>query len=327
MSMPFNINSNKRGPIEVFQDDTHFIVRIHPENRDRAKKIPGRQWDGSRKAWVYPKDSATYESLVAEFQKDADRFEIRRPKTTRPPGIKPQPRETDEQFDDQFLLEELRSLADLDKHQDNIHNELQQIRGLLESFKDNVTNQSRTLEELRGTQEHATRILTQFEKSTQEPKKTEINLPQSLDLTRLREIELFEKAVVEIACLSAGEEEESFRSWMVKRRPLTNLRDFISDSHKFLHKQLGQIVGDENPRTPFKTLINKAAEQKIFYIDDEDQLKPIWILNVMNDTRNRLEHSHKNFTASERLNMSINYLMNLAMIWSKVVIEAENSDE
>lgn len=325
MSMPFNINPNKRGPIVVSQDDTHFIVQIHPENRDRAKKIPGRQWDGSRKAWVYPKDPATYESLVAEFQKDADRFEIRKPKTTRPPGLKPPAKETDEQYDDHWL-EELRS-ADLDKHQENIHNELQQIRGLLESFRDNVTNQNITLEELRGTQEHATRILNQFEKSSQEPKKPEINLPPSLDLNKLREIELFEKAIVEIACQSAGEEEESFRSWMVKRHPLTNLRDFISDSHKFLHKQLGKIVEDENPRTTFKQLINKAAEQKIFYIDDDDQVKPIWILNVMNDTRNRLEHSHKNFTTSERLNMSINYLMNLALIWSKVVIEAENSDE
>ena len=55
MSIPFNSNPNKRGPIEVFEDDTHFLVRIHPEDRERAKQIPGKQWDGNRKVWAYTK--------------------------------------------------------------------------------------------------------------------------------------------------------------------------------------------------------------------------------------------------------------------------------
>src|SRR5262245_34507324 len=121
MSIPFNINPNKRGPIEVFEDNTHILVRIHPENRDRAKKIAGAKWDGKRRAWVYLKDPSTYEALVAEFQKDADRFDIRKPKTARPPGIKPPVREPDEQFDDQ-LSEDLRALGDLGQSQDKIHN-------------------------------------------------------------------------------------------------------------------------------------------------------------------------------------------------------------
>ena len=326
MSMPFNSNPNKRGPIEVFEDDTHFLVRIHPENRDRAKKIEGYQWYGNRKAWVYLKSPSTYEALVAEFQKDADRFDIRRPKTERPPGIKPPAREPEEQLDDK-LFEELRSLADLDKSQDNIHNELQQIRGLLESFRDGVTNQSRTLEELLGAQEHAARILTQFEKSSQEPKKTEINLPENLDLTKQRQIDLFEKAIVEIASLSVGEEEESFRSWMTKHRPLINTRDFFSEGQKFLHEQLGKIVGDEDPRRKLSELIEKARELDIFYRDKNDLLNPYHILFGMNATRNRFEHSRRNFNEWERWNMSILYLMNLAVIWSMVVIEAENCDE
>ncbi|HEY9903364.1 MAG TPA: hypothetical protein V6D43_13225, partial [Candidatus Sericytochromatia bacterium] len=72
MSMLLSTNPEKFGHIEVSEDDTHFLVRIHPGNRDRAKKIFGRQWDGVRKAWVYPKEPSIYEALVDEFQKDAD---------------------------------------------------------------------------------------------------------------------------------------------------------------------------------------------------------------------------------------------------------------
>lgn len=107
MSMPFN---TKLAAIEVFEDDTHFLVRIHPENRDRAKKIVGRQWDGGRRAWVYLKDQSTYEALVEEFKKDADSFNIRRPKTERPPGSKPPVREPeDNEIDEDQLLEEIPS--------------------------------------------------------------------------------------------------------------------------------------------------------------------------------------------------------------------------
>ena len=324
MSMPFSINSNKIGPIEVFQDDTHFIVRIHPENRDRAKKISGRQWDGNRRAWVYPKDLFTYEALVAEFQKDADRFDIRKPKTLRPPGIKPPAKEPDEQFEDKNL----HSLNDVGESQAKINNELQQIRGLLESFRDEAANQSRTIEELRGTQEHAAKILTQFEKSTQQPNKTEINLPDNLELTRQKEVELFEKAIVKIACLSAGKKEESFRFWVNKHRPLIHTGDFFRESQKFLHEQLGKIVGDEDPRTRFSDLIKKARDIDIFYIDEDDRaMNPYQILFAMNATRNRLEHSRRNFNEWERWHMSILYLMNLALIWSKVVMQAENCDD
>jgi hypothetical protein len=46
--MLISFNPGKLGPIEVSEDNTHFLVQIHPGNRERAKKIPGRQWDGNR---------------------------------------------------------------------------------------------------------------------------------------------------------------------------------------------------------------------------------------------------------------------------------------
>ena len=168
MGMPFNVHPDKIGSIEVFEDSTHFLVRIHPENRDRAKKIVGRQWDGDRKAWVYPKDPATYEALLEEFQKDADNFNIRRPKTKRPLGIRPLVEELDnDELENQFL-EESRSLGEIGESQEKMYGELEQIREMLGSLKDVSANQSRILEEVRGTQEEATKVLIKFEPPTQQ---------------------------------------------------------------------------------------------------------------------------------------------------------------
>ncbi len=60
MAMPFKTNCQKLGPIEVSEDNRHFLVRIHPEDRGRAKKIAGRQWDGERRVWVYSKNIRSF---------------------------------------------------------------------------------------------------------------------------------------------------------------------------------------------------------------------------------------------------------------------------
>jgi hypothetical protein len=321
MSMPF------LSPTEVFEDDTHFLVRIHPENRDRAKKIVGRQWDGDRKAWVYPKDPLTYEALVEEFQKDAENFNIRRPKTKRPVGIKPPVEEPDnDEFEDQ-LLEEIRSLGELGESQEKMYGELEQIREMLSSLKDVALNQSRILEEFRGTQDEAAKVLVKFEPPIQQTAKAEILkvLPNSLDLTKQREIELVEKALIIVACCTA-KGQRSFCEWVNKSKPLREPSGFVIKTHEFLKKQLGRLVGDENPHTRFDALIKKARNDSLIYRNESNPAdRPISILFTLNEHRNCF--GHPDFDQWEEWSRSILYLMNLAMVWSKVVIEPEDENE
>ncbi|MEA5571921.1 hypothetical protein [Calothrix sp. UHCC 0171] len=299
--MPFNTKPDNLAPIEVFEDETHFLVRIHPENRDRAKKIVGRQWDGDRKAWVYPKDVFTYEALAEEFQKDADKFDIQRPKTKRPDGIKPPLQEYNDEFEEEILEES----------HDKIHSDLDGIRVMLESLRDVASHQSRTLEELRETQKEA--------------RKTVQVLPDALDLTKQKEIELLENALVMIAYYTANKQ-KSFYDWMSKHAPLDRPRDFVSETHEFLKEQLGKITGDENPDTDFRSLIRKAENEDCFYSAKFDPIKPIPILNNLNAIRNRFHHTRGDFSQWEKWSRSILYLMNLALVWSKVVIEVDNFD-
>ena len=328
MSMPFNTNPEKIGPIKVYEDDTHFLVHIHPGNRDRAKKIDGRQWDGNRKAWVYPKDSPTYEALVEEFQKDADSFDIRRPKTKRPPGIKPPAEETDDdEFEDQYF-EEIPSLGRIDESQGRIYSGLEEIQVMLQSLRDVASHQSRTLEELCETQKETKNTLTKSKSPIQQLVKTKTVevLPDSLDLTKQKEIELLEKALIRIACLTANEQ-KTFCDWVSKHEPLDRPRDFVSETHEFLKEQLGKIVEDEDPDTDFYVLIQKAKNENLIYSDRFDPVKPIPLLKNLNAIRNRFIHPRGEFSSSERWSRSILYLMNLALVWSRVVIETEEENE
>jgi hypothetical protein len=323
MSMPINFNPQKLGPIEVFEDDTHFLVCIHPENRDRAKKIAGRQWDGDRKAWVYPKNPLTYEALVEEFQKDADSFNIRRPKTRRPPGIQPPVGEiegNDNEFDEE-LLENIRSIGDIGEIQEKMYGEFEQIREMLDSLRDVTANQSRVLEEVRGTQDETKKVLVQLESSTQQTSQVETIevLPDNLDLAKQKEIELLEKVLVMIVCRTASNQ-KSFCEWVNKHQPLRSPAAFVTTTHEFLKEQLGKVVGDESRRTKFYALVEKANKERIIYSDpNKPEEEPILILKCLNFHRNYFGHPDGN--QWEAWKRSILYLMHLPLIWSKVVID------
>ena len=324
--MPFSANPGKFGSIEVFEDDTHFLVRIHPENRDRAKKIVGRQWDGDRKAWVYPKDPLAYEALKEEFQQDADSFEIRRPKTKRPFGIKPPVEELDDDELEDQVSEASRSLGEIGESQEKMYGELEQIREMLGSLRDASANQSRILEEVRGTQDETANVLTKFEASTQQTIQAETIevLPDSLDLAKQKDIELLEKVLLLIVCSTANNQ-KSFCKWVHKHQPLRSPTAFVTQTHEFLKGQLGKIVGDENGRMSFNALVGKANADRLIYFDHNNLTEePILILKCLNFHRNYLAHPPENSNQWEEWKHSILYLMNLPLVWSKVVIDEES---
>jgi hypothetical protein len=324
MSMPINDSSNNRRPIEIAEDSTHFLVRIHPEDRDRAKKIAGRSWDGDRRAWVYEKDQSTYEALKEEFQNDAKIFDIRRPKNKRPTGITPPAEDADDgQFD-----EEIAALGNLGESQGKILNELEQIRQMLGSLGEASGNQSQTLSSMCRIQEQTARAIDKFESPIQQIVQTEplIVLPDELNPENPRELELLEKVLVNIACLNVAPEwRPSFSGWMSKYQPLRLPSSFVTRMHESLKRALGNLVGDTNPRRSFKGLVDQAIRDKLIFADPNDLTKePILILKSLNFHRNYF--GHPNDDQSEAWNRSILYLMNLPLIWSIFASDLENFD-
>lgn len=322
MTMPFTTNPQKFGPIEISQDNNHFLVRIHPENRDRAKKIAGRQWDGERKVWVYPKDLPTYNALVAEFQKDADTFAIHPPKTKRPADIKPPPEEADaEEF------EELRSIGDLGEGQGKISDQLGLIPEMLESINELASNYSQSLEELRDHQTEIARILKRIESPAQETIKTEKVevLPELLNFDNPKERLLIEKALLAVA-YDTSNKSKSFRKWVELQSPIEKPNDFVTNTHEELKQQLEKIVGEADTKVNFIDLVKQAKQDNLIYLERDDPIRVFQILYALNDIRNRFAHARK-FHRSERYARSILYLMNLALVWPKIMMETGDGHE
>jgi hypothetical protein len=58
--------------ITLRESPTEYLLFIHASQRERAKRIQGRNWDGGRKCWVYPRTPKTYNAIVGEFGEDLD---------------------------------------------------------------------------------------------------------------------------------------------------------------------------------------------------------------------------------------------------------------
>jgi len=130
-----------------------------------------------------------------------------------------------------------------------------------------------------------------------------------------------------IACATANQQ-KSFCEWVKKYNPLSRPRDFVSETHDFLKQELRNIVGDENNNKDFKfsALIKIANDENLFYSEKYNPIIPI--LRNLNAIRNRFHHSTgENFSWEEKQSYVILYLINLALVWSRVVIEVENPDQ
>ncbi|MBD2577943.1 hypothetical protein [Oscillatoria sp. FACHB-1406] len=316
--MPFEVNPGKLGRIEVSEseDGRNFLVRIHPENRDRAKKILGRQWDGNRKAWVYPKTPEVYEALAREFCPDADVFDIRKPITQRYPGSTPP-----EHHVNIDPLEELGSMEDASSSESIVSLELEQVQVMLSSLLNLTENQNDQLTQLYNLQNETAGKLSKLESIDREnlsPEPIEV-LPAQLNFTDPKQLELIEKALVSLVIQSSANQ-KSLQEWFAKHKPLREPSAFVTQTHEFLKGQLGKIVGDENKQTNFSKLIDKANRGKFIYSDpSRPQEEPILILKCLNFHRNYF--GHPDGIRTEAWKRSILYLLHLPFVWSTIVID------
>ena len=326
MSTSFPPNYSKSGPIEVFQhDDANYLVRIHPEDRERAKSIPGRQWDGERKIWVYEINKPIYKALIKEFKHDADYFHIHPP----PPAnlqisqpIIPIP-------PDDFLEEDVPFGDDDEEDFDsfNIEEGFGNITKILEPLADQISQQSRELKELREAHAKSIKTIKALKSSTDKAlksstkqkkqiEKVEVEvevLPQSLDLGKSTEMELFEKALISIAH-NTSKENESFLDWIKRYTPFQNSAQFIMDTHEMLKEKLEMLVNQSDSDSTFAQLIIKSRDERLFFSNSKEMVAILWRLNAI---RNDFSHP-RDLHQLERHAKSIIYLMNLALIWSRV---------
>jgi hypothetical protein len=320
--------TNSSGPVVITEVPNYFLVRIPADQGERARRIPGRQWDGNRKMWVFPKDLSTYEALEAEFKIGADVFAIR------PPGnssiVSPTPElaketpidspKTEEEFE-----EELTMVVQKESVQDQ---GIESIYGLLLGVQEGMTVQRRLLDTILQKHDDFSQRLDAVEpKPTAVSKEIQIvkELPDLLNLSQTPDLKLLEKALIGIGFVTCGRD-QTFMNWVLKQAPILAPFDFVCKTHEFLKQQLEKITGFGGPETNFWELVNHIRAEELIFCDKFDPIQVFHILGTMNALRNQFTHQRAEIGEAERMTRSILYLMNLALVWRRVMVdEAEQA--
>jgi hypothetical protein len=320
MAFDIALDAGKSGQIHVTEDQENFLVKIHYRDKDRAKMIAGRQWDGKRSLWVYPKNPETYDALLEQFKRDADVFDIRRPKTKRPAGI--EATETTEVDDEN----DWTVLSEIGQGQTRLQEELTDIRNALGVLSESFRHHQASIDRIDESQnEIRTRVLASLG-SDDEPQSNEnatTNLSE-IDIEDDAHLQIFEEAMKEIA-YSSSDFSEDFGRWILKHKPITRPLEFVSETHELLKEQLERIVPEASVNDSFYDLIHRARDENVIYSPKGDPIQIFPTLMTLNVIRNRFSHA-RNFDDAEKRNRAITYLMNLALVWPKIMMDSSDEE-
>ena len=307
----------------------YFLVRVPSDQGERARRIPGRQWDGSRKMWVFPKDLPTYEALEAEFKIGADVFAIR------PPGnssiVSPAPNTevaNETPIDSPKTEEEFEEELTMVVQKESVQNQdLESMYGLLLGVQEGMTEQRRLLDAILQRHDDFSQRLDAVEpKPKAVSKEIQIvkELPDLLNLSQTPDLKLLEKALIGIAFVTCGRD-QAFMNWVVKQKPLLTPFDFVCTTHELLKQQLEKIAGWGSERN-FWELVDHIRKEELIFCDRSDPIQVFYVLGAMNSIRRQFGHPRNAIGEADKMARSILYLMNMALVWPRVMVDEEADD-
>ena len=267
---------------EVTEDKDNYYIRIAANDRERAKRIPGRRWDPGILKWICPKTQTAFDAINREFVRSSDLVKIGPPLAPTAPA--PQP-----------TGEDRRTLApawagDLT----GIPNELNDLRA------QSAAN-AETLDKILEVQKAVfSRI------SAPEP----AQVPQEPDMNAI-----FSAQLRKLALRAAGNDpslaalvEETFD---VISAPV----DLVSRLHQHVEQSLREFVGETDRSVNFPTLVEHA--EGLGYFPKSTPIRIAQSLKTMNHLRNLLVHpsQEKGMTRELRAPMATMYFVYLAIVW------------
>lgn len=290
-------------PIEVTETDKDYEVKIAPGEKERAKKIPGRRWDPQRTRWVYPKTTACYQRLRREFERDAAKFNLRKPPIKRTPP--PAPVDSGQ---DEFNTEEYQD----NSKKSSISSVRDRLEGLDESVKTILSIVNNVEKSARQTQSLVEHAYLPSESRTD----------GDIDLTDRSNLQNLEAMLKELAFQASGD--PSFKVWMRGLEPILNSDKFVMSTHNELLSNIRQMVGIvDSPRRSFPEIVSRLRSERLLPVTRD--LNVPQMLMAMNHHRNRFAHPVE-FSDADRMTRSIIYLFNLALIWNHVASEPIDDD-
>jgi hypothetical protein len=205
-------------PIKVYENDTHFLVEICATQKHRASDIPKRRWNRHITAWVYPKTAELYDALKAEFQKDAEVFDIKRP------------RESQALKASQISMEDMQSrIEDAQKKKaENRKNTEEKLDQQFSAVMDKLEGLTRHVEKIEDTNDAMQDLLLEQVSHT-EKLSSHQNKDNEFEMVSDNALEL---SLMMIAFEASGRD-ESFKLYLNQHHPITKPERFITRTHHF----------------------------------------------------------------------------------------------
>jgi hypothetical protein len=145
--------------------------------------------------------------------------------------------------------------------------------------------------------------------------------PDFLDLTKTADLRLLEKALIGVAFVTCGRD-QTFMNWAMKHEPVLKPFEFVHTTHELLKQQLEKIAG-WGPEAAFWELVDFIRKEELIFCDRTDPIQVFHILGAMNAMRKVFGHPRTSIGEAERMTRSILYLMNLALVWRRVMVDED----
>ena len=286
-----------RAGIEVTETYDAYLVKIHPNDRWRAKRIVGRQWDWRRERWVYPKSKGSFEALSEEFGNDAVLFAIDEPRVR---SDRPAARPSDPALEDWHESGAIDDGGEADA--------FAQLAAGLESMCDAIRGVERSNGQIR------TLLENEYAKATSSE-------DEAAD--GATEPSVVEAAVKALAVSAAGDD-PSFREWLSGLNPILDPFGFVTRTHEILKTALVEFGGDRRDgRRTFGTVVADLRDKGLLR---RSPLNVPQALFAMTEHRNWFAHPPPDGIESEKVARSLIYLLNLALVWQLVSAPVDEPD-
>ncbi len=285
---------------EVHEDDRYYYVKIHPEEKDKAKEIAGRSWDGEISRWVYPKRLEIYHQLCENLRDCAESFVATPPRETKKESNEKSLR-TNKTFDTthQALPSELISSG--------VEEKLGGINKIMESLGLAMASQGMHLKEIKNQIDS----LSNAEKI--EPEQTEeLSLSNHQDCYKL---DYFFMQVLTYGCKKADSEQTDS---ILEGFGLQSIVQFVTRKHEVVREELSLNVILDDHDVSFPKLVHTAKDQEAYINTRQGSIDLYSALLTMNNIRNNLAHLAPETTYSRVLLMGLLYSILLVEVWSHI---------
>ena len=286
---------------QVHQDERFYYVKIHPCEKEIAKEIQGRSWDGEISRWVYPKNPYTYQNLCKFLKDKAESFDISEP------------------FNDNAYSADSNNEKELATLQSNDStHEKKAVQSdseatttktdeAIKSIGLAITSQSLCLEEIK-----------EYIKNLGEAGPSNHKAQDALNPSKPEDCSRLDYFLLQVLSYGCKKSESEEIDWILQDFSLNSIVQFVTRKHEIIKDELRLNILLEETEASFPRIVHTARGQGAYINTREGSIDLYGALLTMNNIRNNLAHPDPNTSRSRVILMGLLYSLLLVEVWSHI---------